>query len=82
MKEVKEYFDNGFLEKVCYIDNENRICGLYKRYWDNGNIFLKTPYNKGNQQGVQVSFLKNRERCAIISYRKWTFNGVFIQFYY
>ncbi len=83
LREEKEFYDNGNLNYSMFIDENQKVQGLYKYY--GGNEFVQQQYpNKNNEvYGVCESWLTSlRKRNWISSYKQGTPNGVYIKFNY
>ncbi len=52
LKEIKEYFDNGFVNRHYFIDDNEIRNGLYTVFNNEGKITLKNNYINGFVNGI------------------------------
>jgi len=44
--------------------------GMWKTYWDNGNLMMKTCYKHGKERGIARTYYQNGEPVSTFKYHK------------
>ena len=80
LKEIKEYYKNGNLDRHCY-ENENGLMqGEYRSWWDNGQLFLFLIFKDGKKHGLSKAWCSNGKTCSIINNINGNRFGISIQY--
>lgn len=48
----KEYFENGSIKKIYYLNSDKQLSGEYKEYRENGKLWVHTFYKDDSQVGI------------------------------
>jgi antitoxin component YwqK of YwqJK toxin-antitoxin module len=54
-----QYHPNGNVYIKGQLNSNGEQEGIWKCFWENGNIRIRTPYNGGKEDGIEEFFYKN-----------------------
>jgi len=65
-RKVEEFYENGTLKKVYFVDKEtNKMTGILEEFDTLGNLFRTTEYDKGIKKGKITEFYANGKEAFV-----------------
>jgi len=80
-KVKKEYYPNGKLKKEYQYNKDGLADGYYKKYYDNGDIFVKSAYKNGKLEGLGRTYYKNGQVEWEVNYINGKEEGNYKEYY-
>ena len=74
-EERKEFYSNNKLKSIYVVDNTGKKNGIYKEYYENGNLKRLLNYDNDSLSGLSVDFTEKGKVADSIYYKNGKMNG-------
>ncbi len=76
-----QYYDNGNVSIKGQKNSKGQREGIWEWFYENGNIYWRTPYKKGKADGIQEGFYSNGNILCRTPYKEGKRDGIHEEFY-
>ena len=77
----KNYYDNGILKSEFEKNDNGQLDGIYREYYENGQLKLECTYKNGQLEGIAKEYYKNNQLSCEYNFRDGKLDGLCKEYY-
>ena len=77
----KNYYDNGKLKSEFEKNDNGKLDGIYREYYENGQLKLECTYKDGQLDGISKEYYKNNQLSCEYNFKNGQLDGLCKEYY-
>ena len=77
----KNYYDDGILKSEFEKNDNGQLDGIYREYYENGQLKLECTYKNGQLEGIAKEYYKNNQLSCEYNFRDGKLDGLCKEYY-
>ena len=77
----KNYYDDGILKSEFEKNDNGQLDGIYREYYENGQLKLECTYKNGQLEGIAKEYYKNDQLSCEYNFRDGKLDGLCKEYY-
>ena len=77
----KNYYDDGILKSEFEKNDNGQLDGIYREYYENGQLKLECTYKNGQLEGIAKEYYKNNQLSCEYNFKNGQLDGLCKEYY-